>query len=1271
MINFKPVFLLLIFCNTLWPGMCRAQSGDGIDYVENKGQWPQHIRFAGGIAGGNMLLTQEGFTYFYTSDKDMERLSERREQGLPIDTELVKGHWYKVNFLGGNVNAISSGLQQKDRYINYFYGNDTSKWKGHIGLYSKVKTTGIYNGIDMDLYSTGASLKYDFIVHAGSQASQIALQYEGVTPVLQADGSMRINTTVNEVVEQKPYAYQVVNGQQQIVACNYKIVNNVVSFDFPNGYDQQRELIIDPQLIFVTYSGAGPFSAGYFSFCSTYDEAGNFYAGGVPLRAIWFDPPLWPTTPGAFQQTYTSIYEPMVCINKYNAEGSSLIFSTYYGGAGPSDIPHAMVVDPQGELIVAGSTGSFNLPVTPGCFDNTKSGGTDMFVAHFAADGASLVGATYIGGELGNSINAIDIFSTSGFTNQNKVSPVEITLDSQGNIWGVTNTSTIDFPVSANASQPVFGGGNCDGIVIGLNASCSQLLYGSYLGGSNTDVAYCIRFNNQGKVVVCGGTRSMNFPTTTNAYKTAAPGSGDWDGYIAIIDPVSGSLIHSTFMGTAQDDQCTNLQIDKDDNVYVLGRTFGNHPITNGVYGLPGRDIFVSKMSPSLTTMLLSTRLGNPQTAATSFFPTTFLLDNCEHIYVGGLSQDYRRKLTNMPLSNDAFQTTPANFWFCALQPNFAGLLYGTYMGRAQDTILSGGNTTVVAGDHTHVGTYRLDPHGILYQSICANSLHYPGTQANAWSGYNKNSFINTSDTAVIGQDIVSFKFRFDLSGTDAGTISMNQNDSGCAPYSLQFNSYAYAAQTYTWNFGDGSPVSHDVSPVHTYTQAGTYTVFLAIHNDTVICHNDDTAFATVTIFDPQLPVISVSDTLICDSLSELTLQVQVANPGSYHQFYWQSANGGVLSSNGATAVVNPAVDTLFLITVADTIPGFCGKSVTDTIRVDYKPRMLNILTPDTLICEGSIVAMRVLATNGYNFTWSPAGGVSDIYAQNPFISPMQSASYTLTAAYPGCMDTALSVTISVDDKVGTPFVVSENSICMGQQVRFSVPGADSSFSSYLWDFGNDNSRLTTDVWDTTMHAYDRAGIWPVRLLTHFRACPDTSYTDTIRVYPFPLVSLGPDTGLCLGGKPLYLKNLANDTLSILSNTWNTGDSGTTLKVVHPGTYTLSVAAAPIGCSTTNEIVVHKDCYIDIPNAFTPNNDGVNDYFFPRQLLSKKLTRFRMQIFNRWGQLIFETTQTDGRGWDGKFTDRDQPGGVYIYVIEAEIDGQHPEHYQGNVTLVR
>ena len=129
------------------------------------------------------------------------------------------------------------------------------------------------------------------------------------------------------------------------------------------------------------------------------------------------------------------------------------------------------------------------------------------------------------------------------------------------------------------------------------------------------------------------------------------------------------------------------------------------------------------------------------------------------------------------------------------------------------------------------------------------------------------------------------------------------------------------------------------------------------------------------------------------------------------------------------------------------------------------------------------------------------------------------------------------------------------------------------------------------------------------------------------------------------------------------------GQTTPSIVVTTPGTYYVTVTIN--GCEASDTLVVKNDCYLDIPNVFTPNGDGLNDYFFPRNYLSKGLSTFSMNIYNRWGQLIFETNSTDGAGWDGKFNETEQPEGVYIYVIDATfIDGQK-EHRQGNVTLLR
>lgn len=112
-------------------------------------------------------------------------------------------------------------------------------------------------------------------------------------------------------------------------------------------------------------------------------------------------------------------------------------------------------------------------------------------------------------------------------------------------------------------------------------------------------------------------------------------------------------------------------------------------------------------------------------------------------------------------------------------------------------------------------------------------------------------------------------------------------------------------------------------------------------------------------------------------------------------------------------------------------------------------------------------------------------------------------------------------------------------------------------------------------------------------------------------------------------------------------------------------------ASTVAGCNSTDSVEVRNDCYLDIPNAFSPNGDGMNDYFFPRQLLSSSVNFFHLQIYNRWGLLIYEATRPDGRGWDGKFNDVPQPQGVYVYQIDAQIGNAAMQHFHGNVTLLR
>ena len=212
---------------------------------------------------------------------------------------------------------------------------------------------------------------------------------------------------------------------------------------------------------------------------------------------------------------------------------------------------------------------------------------------------------------------------------------------------------------------------------------------------------------------------------------------------------------------------------------------------------------------------------------------------------------------------------------------------------------------------------------------------------------------------------------------------------------------------------------------------------------------------------------------------------------------------------------------------------------------------------------------------------------------------------------------------------------------------------------------------LTTQkIWHrksgTILHSFDTAGSFIVKATAAYRLCADTSFYDTVTIKSFPQINLGLDTAICESGSPIRIGDMSAPAGRYK---WNTGDTTATILARNYGTYYATLSLE--GCSSTDTIEVRKDCYLDIPNVFTPDGDGTNDYFLPRVFLSRSLNKFKMSVYNRWGQLIFESANVNGRGWDGKFNNTIQPQGVYVYRIDAEFENGRKENYTGNVTLLR
>ncbi len=326
----------------------------------------------------------------------------------------------------------------------------------------------------------------------------------------------------------------------------------------------------------------------------------------------------------------------------------------------------------------------------------------------------------------------------------------------------------------------------------------------------------------------------------------------------------------------------------------------------------------------------------------------------------------------------------------------------------------------------------------------------------------------------------------------------------------------------------------------------------------------------------------------------------------------------------------------------------------------------------DSLVCLGDTVSFRATGIGDFvGWLWDFGDGNGAVVERPEHV-------YEYGGVYPtrlvsttshGCRDTVYG-TVMVDTVVNSFFEVSRDRVCAGMDVLFSYVG-DSSVTGLYWSFGEGEVLMGESTLGAggVRHAYDSSGVMAVTLKLRFRACPDDSFSRTITVGAMPVVTLGNDTSLCANSREVTLFNGHADAEGV-HYSWSTGDTGVSIVVKHPGVYSVSVYDDN-GCSGSDSITVYKSCYLDIPNAFTPNGDGVNDYFFPRRLLSERLRVFRMRVWSRWGEVVFETSQVDGRGWDGKYNDKEQTAGAYVYLIEAGINGEDVELYQGNVTLLR
>ena len=1118
-------FTILSASILLLPLFSLAQYAN-IEFVENKGQWDSRIKYKGEVNAGAFFIRSGGFTVLQHNQQDLAVL-ETSWHGHALNGSVVKAqgdkmvlrsHSWDVDFIGAAPEMKIVADKPITTYNNYFIGNDPGKWATECKIYQAVTLENIYPNIDVRYYTNNGTLKYDLIVRPGGRVSDIALKYAGIDKMQVKNKELVISTSLGEFRESAPYTYQSTENQPNDVIAKYVVRNNIVRFEVKD-YDPKKTLIIDPALIFCSFSGSTTDNWGY---TATYGADGSMYGGGIVRLNNGF-----PASPGAFQTVYqggnTNTDEGPcdIGIIKLSPNGGNRLYATYVGGSTGNEQPHSLIVDNAGNLIIAGRTNSTNYPITAGG-QIGSGGGFDIVVTKLNATGTALIASLKIGGSGDDGVNISP--GRSGVSslqrNYGDDGRSEVILDNAQNIYVASCTQspgnssgTGKFPVTSGAFQTNYGGGDQDGVLMKFTPNLSPLFI-SFLGGSANDAAYVLSLHPGGNIFVAGGTESDNFPGN-KAGTLGATYNGNIDGFIADISNNGATINRSSYFGTAGVDQIYGIQFDRSGFPYITGQTTGNWPVQNATYSNAGSKQFIAKVQPDLSAYVYSTIFGTAA-ALPNISITAFLVDRCENVYVsgwggvinpGGPSSYANAGTSGLPVTSDALDpsTDGSDFYFFVLKKNATAQLYGSFFGQTGGLV-----------DHVDGGTSRFDQNGVIYQGVCANcgrDVTFP-TTTGAWATQNGSTQCN----------LAMFKMAFNLSGVGADVSSaingVPSDTAGCVPLTVVFTDDVRNAQSYIWNFGDGPdqgpfPAATGFTQSHTYNAVGTYRIML-VAIDSTTCNIRDTSYMNIYVGDLQAQVdFNAQKIGPCQAFQYQFNNLSVAptvRPFTDTSFIWNFGDGSAPVVGGLNPVTHtfPAPGTYnVILTMRDT--AYCNYPQSDTLELSVASNVdARFSTPPTG-CVPYTIQLDNNSIAGETWQWDFGDGAGfSSTAFEPSFTYTVPGTYTiiLVATNPNTCnvtDTArMTITvydIPVADFSFTPTIPVENTA--HTFVNNSSPDA----VRFKWDFGDGDTLITTSR-APVVHQFNATGTFNVCLTAYNAANCEDSICRPVETLIVPLVDV-------------------------------------------------------------------------------------------------------------------------------------------------------------------
>jgi len=634
-----------------------------LSFVPNVGQSDAVVRYQAHAMGGMLFFEDDAVVLSLPTTEDQTR-------------SVVHLRFDGVNVAHRVINA-----ERLPGIVNYFIGNDPSRWLTDLPTYAGIVYEQLYPGIDLRYDGAQSTLKGTYTLAPHANPSRIRWRYEGATSVRvdkQTGDLLLALDDVSTLIEKAPSAWQTINGVRVSVPVQYMLMaDDSIGFAL-GGYNPNQPLTIDPQLIYSTYLGGSAFDGAK---SVAVDAAGYAYITGATQSTDF--------------PTQNPIYNALngstdAFIVKINPTGSALVYATYLGGSDREDEfgserAGGIAVDSTGSAYITGCTNSADFPTANPIQSYGGFGNCDAFVTKLNPAGNALIYSTYLGGPGADSANAIAVddqgsvyiagdagkdFPGNTFTNSGHVFvakinaagsaivfsmflggnsfeyATDVAVDSAHNVYVVGNTFSTDFPL-LNPVQPIKGGGSNgqhDGFVTKINADGSALVYSTYLGGSQTDQTSGITLDDLGNAYITGMTQSTDFPTH-NAYQPAYGGERG-DAFVTKLNPAGNAFVYSTYLGGSNDENYFGghgpyggIAVDSIYNAFVTGYTCSGDFPTRGSF----RDAevgtcfaFVTRFNAAGSVLVFSALIGTKSGGSNDALGTDIALDTLRNVYVVG-----------------------------------------------------------------------------------------------------------------------------------------------------------------------------------------------------------------------------------------------------------------------------------------------------------------------------------------------------------------------------------------------------------------------------------------------------------------------------------------------------------------------------------------------------------------------------------------------------------------------------------------------------------